>query len=323
MSLIEGHRVAGTDHAADQLLERVTREAKSLNVPLNAVTGSFLIQIFSAEPDRILVNHATLIERYVELLLRKFVTPEVELRSFDFKLKRDLLAVIAAGMAEHNNYQPAYNVVLQAVIDYVEYYGFPIDAASIVEHFVVCRILEKVDQDDGAHLRFPLAAFLHYFVACRMIDDTTFRAWVFEPTRYLSYSAEISFYAALVRNDIQLLEFAFAALREITKEMWAGASEEVRTGLFMDNYVEPNPEATEEELFAIQEVVRSNEATDRERADLLNDLVGSEENSQKFRVLRITPSVTSGPRIYCLRAWYFVTWSWCRMRSSEIWFAKL
>lgn len=275
LSLIEGHRVVDTAHAADQLLERVTREAKSLNVPLNAVTGSFLIQIFGAEPDRILVNQATLIERYVELLLQKFTTPDIELRSFDFKLKRDLLAVVSAEMVKKENYEPHYNDVLQVVIDYVKYYGFPQDASSIVKHLITCRILEKVERDDGSHLRFPLTAFLHYFVACRMISDKEFRLMVFEEKNYLSFANEISFYAALVRNDEELLDFVFDAFRKLSAEMWVDASEQVKAGTFLDTFVEPDPEATEDEIFAIHDVIRSNEETDRARTDHLDGHVES------------------------------------------------
>lgn len=265
LSLIEGHKVVDSAHAADQLLERVTREARSLNVPLNAVTGSFLIQIFGAEPDRILVNQATLIERYVELLLQKFTTPDVELRSFDFKLKRDLLAVVGADMLNKGNYEPHYNDVLQIVIDYVKYYGFPQDASSIVKHLITCRILEKVEREDGSHLRFPLAAFLHYFVACRMITDKNFRLKIFDSSNYLSFASEISFYAALVRNDEELLDSMFDSYRALASEMWINASQEVKDGTFLDTFVEPGSEATEDEIFAIHEVIKSNEETDSAR----------------------------------------------------------
>ncbi|WP_292640120.1 metallophosphoesterase [Mesorhizobium sp.] len=281
LSLIEGHNVVDNPTAADQLLERVTREARSLNVPLTAVTGSFLIQIFSAEPDRILVNQATLIERYIELLLQKFSLPEVELRSFDFTLKRDLLSVISEEMARSNEYLPYYNDTLKLVIDYVKHYGFPHDSDMILRHFIQCRILEKVSRPDGDRIRFTLRSFSFYFSAWRMIKVTSFRAWVFAPDRYLSFQDEISFYAALVRDDEALLGLIFTEFASLSSLMWVDGSEEVRNGTFMDDFVEPNADATEAELFAISDAIRSNEATDRERSEHLDGDVYSLASSNQ------------------------------------------
>lgn len=283
LSLIESHNVVDSKQAADQLLERVTREANSLNVPLNAVSASFFIQIFSAEPDRILVNRATLVERYIELLLQKFARPDVELRSFDFKLKRDLLSVIARHMVDEEDDEPSYNAVLQIVINYVNHYGFPQDATAIVAHLVSCRILEKVEREDGSHLRFPLSSFYHYFVAFRMIEDESFRTKIFDPLNYLAFSEEISFYAALVRNDERLISYVFESLKLSSKDMWTDAPPEVQNGSFMDSFVEPNAEATEEELFAISEVVKSNEETEVSRNHRLEENIEEHSKNQKVK----------------------------------------
>lgn len=283
LSLIHGHNVVDSDLSADALLERVTREAKGLNVPLNPVTASFLIQIFSTEPDRILVNRATLVERYIELLLQKFSRPDVELRSFDFKLKRDLLSKIAQHMVDEEEQEPLYNDVLRIVLDYVNHYGFPQDATSILNHFVSCRILEKVEREEGVCLRFPLSSVFHYFVAFRMTEDESFRLRIFDPLNYLAFAEEISFYAALARNDKKLLEYVFTAFSRCSEEMWVDSSEELRAGTFLETFVEPNADATEDDLFAINEVIKSNEQIEAAREHHLNGDVDTRSRNPKVK----------------------------------------
>lgn len=283
LSLINGHNVVDSEPSAHALLERVTREAKGLNVPLNPVTASFLIQIFGTEPDRILVNRATLVERYIELLLQKFSRPDVELRSFDFKLKRDLLSKIAQLMVESDDHEPTYNEVLQVAITYVNYFGFPQDASQILQHFISCRILEKIERGEETRVRFSLSSFFHYFVAFRMTEDERFKGKIFDPLNYLSFAEEVTFYAALARNDGKLLDYVFEAFAECGSEMWADASDEVKNGSVLDNYSEPNAEATEEELFAIEEVIRSNEQLDSAREHHLNGQLEDKATNQKIR----------------------------------------
>ncbi|MFN7008955.1 MAG: metallophosphoesterase [Allorhizobium sp.] len=283
LSLINGHNVVNSELSADALLERVTREARGLNVPLNPVTASFLIQIFSTEPDLVLVNRATLVERYIELLLQKFSRPDVELRSFDFKLKRDLLSKIAQQMVESEDHEPHYNDVMRIILDYLDHYGFPQEANAILDHFVSCRILEKVERENGAGLRFPLTSFFHYFVAFRMTEDENFRVKIFDPINYLSFSEEVTYYAALARNDEKLLEYVFAAFSRCSEEMWADASEEVRSGHFIETFNEPNAEASKEDLFAIDEVIRSNEQIEAAREYHLNGEVDGRVPNQKVR----------------------------------------
>lgn len=283
LSLINGHNVVDSDLSADALLERVTREAKGLNVPLNPVTASFLIQIFSTEPDRVLVNRATLVERYIELLLQKFARPDVELRSFDFKLKRDLLSKIAQHMVNSDDHEPPYNDVLSVIIDYIKLYGFPQEASLIMDHFISCRILEKVEREQGSCVRFPIASFFHYFVAFRMTEDEQFRVKIFDPLNYLAFAEEVTFYAALARNDEKLLEYVFSAFNRCSEAMWADASDEVRSGHFIEHFVEPDSEATKEDLFAINEVIRSNEQIEAAREAHLNDDVNERSNNQRVR----------------------------------------
>ena len=283
LNLINGHNVVDSDLSADALLERVTREARGLNVPLSPVTASFLIQIFSTEPDRILVNRATLVERYIELLLQKFSRPDVELRSFDFKLKRDLLSKIAQYMVTEEQQEPLYNDVLRIVLDYLNLYGFPQEANSVLNHFISCKILERVEREEGSCLRFPLSSFFQYFVAFRMTEDEKFRVQIFDPLNYLAFAEEISFYAALARNDEKLLEYVFSAFERCSDDMWVSSSEDLRSGTFLETYVEPNADATEEELFAINEVIKSNEQIQEAREFHMNGDVSGRAPNQKVK----------------------------------------
>jgi len=192
------------------------------------------------------------------------------------------LSVIAEEMVRTDEFTPYYNDVLSIALKYIDHYGFPFKADAIISHFIRCKILEVRQREDGHKIRFSLSAFSYYFSAWRMINSSEFKAWVLDDDRYLTYEHEVSFYAALIRNDANLVEKLFRDFDALSAAMWVDASTEVRSGSFMDDFTEPNPESTDQELFAIQDAIRSNDVTDSEREEMQeDDVVPAMSNSQE------------------------------------------
>lgn len=197
----------------DQMVERVIRDASSLNVPLTAVTGTFLIQIIREEPDSTVINQAALIERYIEMLLHKYAPRELVPGTFDFRNKVDLLCEISEKMTRLNDYSPDYNDVVSWAIAYLKEYGLKFSAGDLVNYFIEARIFERTNDS----VRFRLRMFFEFFAATRMIESDEFKAYIFHPDRYLCFINEIGFYSALNRKDKKQLDFVFDQFLSLTK----------------------------------------------------------------------------------------------------------
>jgi hypothetical protein len=265
LALIENH---GTRDPlkADQLLERVTRDASALNMPLTAVTSTFLIQIIISEPEETPIHQAALIERYIEMLLQKFAPRELLPGTFNFRNKVDLLSVVAERMVREENYEPTSNTLLGWIIQYLKSYGLNYQAADIQRYFLDSRILVI----DGDLVRFRLRVFLEFFVATRMREDSAFCDFVFHKENYLKFPNEISFYAALSLRDKERLEVIFVEFMRLGDEIWGkGEQTKEKIARYIESYNEPHPESSEAELVELQRQVRSEEQIRADRQAML------------------------------------------------------
>lgn len=281
LTLIENHGT--TDPLkADQMLGRVLRDASALNVPITAVTGTFLIQILQEKQDHTILNQAALIERYIEMLLEKYAPREVLPGTFDFKNKVDLLCAIAEQMVRTGEYAPDENVILQWCISYLKGYGLNFSARSILEYLVQSRILEKI----GSTVRFRLRMFFEFFAATRMIDSEEFKNTIFDRENYLAFINEVGFYAAISRRDKEQLERIFQAFERLHKEVWDSRQGVKSADQYLEQYVVPGKGTTEDELKALQRQIRSDQDIAEDRLTLLEG-VDYEEDADTQLVSRV------------------------------------
>jgi len=252
LALIENH---GTRDPlkADQLLERVTRDASALNVPLTAVTSTFFIQIFREQPDDTPINQAALVERYIEMLLQKFAPRELLPATFNFKNKVDLLSVIAEHMARLRKYDVEQNEFLGLILLYLREYGLKFKASDILRYLIESKVLEC----DGDNVRFRLRIFFEFFLATRMREDSVFREFVFSEENYLSYPNEISFYSAITLRDKQRIDEIYQRFLTIGARVSQNAADGSPLVRYLETVEEPDPTATEDDLLAMQEQIRS------------------------------------------------------------------
>jgi hypothetical protein len=266
LALIENH---GTRDPlkADRLLERLTRDASALNMPLTAVTTTFLIQIIISEPKEGPIHQAALIERYLEILLEKFAPRELLPGTFNFRNKVDLLSAVAERMVREELYEPSPNILLGWIINYLKVYGLNYSASDILKYFLDSRILTT----DGGLVRFRLRVFLEFFVAVRMREDEQFRTFIFDSSNYLRFPNEISFYAALSLRDKEHLEKIFDEFVRLSHEIWSDDQTPESVARYIENYKEPHPETSQEELLELQRQVRSEEEIMADRRAILEE----------------------------------------------------
>jgi predicted MPP superfamily phosphohydrolase len=286
LSIIEGNGT--TDPLeADRMLARVVRDAHALNVPLTAVTGTFLIQIFQDDPDHVMLNQASLTERYVEILLQKFAPRDLLPGTFDYRNKVDLLSSLAELMSRADEYAPHYDTVLQWFILYLKNYGLAFSASDLLNYFIEARILERA----GDNVRFRLKMFFEFFAATRMMESAEFRDFVLDDERYTSFINEIGFYAALNRKDGPLVEQIYRRLYDYAQADW----DDIKIPdpeKFVQDFIVSGNSTTESELDDIYRSVQSDDelilAQKRLREGV--DLVSNDSNQVIDRIRHETVS---------------------------------
>ncbi|RYE70252.1 MAG: metallophosphoesterase [Rhizobiaceae bacterium] len=250
LTLIENHGTKDPAQA-DRLLQRMVQEASSLNVPITPVTGTFFIQIYTEDSSQPLINRANLVERYVEISLEKFAPQELLPSSFDFHNKSDLLSFVAEYMCRNDIYEIAESEFINLITEYMNEFGLRFSSINLLEYFVKAKILQR----NGSFVSFRLNAFMEYFAAVRMVGQATFRDWIFDDPRYLSFANEIAFYAAMTRRDQAWLETLFDRFEKTSAEVWDNMPAEVRTGSLIENFVLPMASAKEADVLAVEKKI--------------------------------------------------------------------
>jgi hypothetical protein len=187
----------------EAVVNRLVNEMTSMSIPMTAVNGTILLVIYEEKTGFRPINRAALIEQFVEYALEKLAPEAIFRGSLDYKTKEYLLSDLAAYMAKADEYILSWNKIVEVLQASLNQTGLNFDVQAIVRNFISVGILRKRNDEC---LSFRYRAFLEYFVACKMRDNTDFRGWVLAEDRYLKYSNEILYYAGLVRNDGALLD---------------------------------------------------------------------------------------------------------------------
>jgi predicted MPP superfamily phosphohydrolase len=216
-SLIEKWDFAGTLNR-EIILDRLSQEFVSINIPVTAVNGTILLTIYEAENSYKPINRAALIERFVEHLLEKRSLRDAERGTFDFTNKVHVLAHVAEHMARNDQYVLTKQRLTDVVEQYLSSVGLAQNSAKLVNSFVDSRVL-ALRLDDTISFRYR--AFLEYFVACGMRFSSAFKSWVLEDERYLSYINEIQHFAGIDRDDAELLALVGTRFESLSTEVMA------------------------------------------------------------------------------------------------------
>ena len=192
----------GDRYQQEAILNRIMNDMKSMNVPWTAANGTMLLTVFQSEQSFVPVNRAIVLDRFIDIMLKRFSADETKRSTFDFKNKSHLLSKIARWMCEKETYAPDYSVLYDFVNSYLHQRALKYNAENIIAELISSRVLYRTANAIG----FRYKSFLEYFVAREMEDDAAFRDWVFQEDRYLSFVYEIEYYSGLSRNDPSALQ---------------------------------------------------------------------------------------------------------------------
>jgi hypothetical protein len=264
--------------SSDILRERILKEAELLNVPLTAVTSTFLIQILSSETAERPMNQAALVERYLDLLLEKYSKPELELGTFNYKNKTDLLSAIAEHMVRNSISFVSEVEIVNFIEDYLKKFGLAYSALSIFSHLKDTRVL----QVKSGSVCFRLRMFFEYYVAHRMSTEPEFCNYVFEPGRYVTYPNEIALYCALNLKDEKRLDEVYSGYTSAFQKVWGTKSANDRGGVALDKFALPSGDRGIEYIEEFALIDKDHADLEEERTQTLESIELPDQTSQEI-----------------------------------------
>lgn len=188
------------EHRIDDLV----KSFQSYSLP--STTMSVSLFLWSTEyHDRKPINHAVLLDIYLDILLQKLDKSNIYRDTFDFKNKSQILARIAECFTEKADNEgwvkwSDYQLFIESYIKLET--TLPYDPSVIADYFIDRKIFKK----SNGKIRFAYTCFYQFFIAKRMEFNSKFKNWVLEENRYFKYSKEIDYYTGLVRSDDELFK---------------------------------------------------------------------------------------------------------------------
>ncbi len=201
----------------DEFVERNTKLEKMVssfcNYSLPCTAMSVSLYLWSTEKaDREPINEAVLLDIYIEIILEKLNLNNAYQNSFDYKNKTMLLAHLAEIIRDKYPVNLTYGEYIDTISDYllkaVGYDKF--DPCRIGDYFIERKLFTRTNDE----VHFAHACFYNFFLAQRMVDNTTFKNTILSNNNYYKNDRVISYYAGLVRNDKTLLENLLADVEE-------------------------------------------------------------------------------------------------------------
>jgi hypothetical protein len=188
---------------SDEKLEKMVTNFCSYSLPSTAMSVSLYLWSLD-NPDKPPINHAVLLEIYIELLLQKLTQENIYRDKFDFTNKVQLIARIAEKMLD--SIEEDCSILISDYIKIIEEYfdklvGFDfVESDKIAEYLIERKIFIK---KPGNRIKFAYSCYFHFFLAKRMEYNPDFRKYILDESRYFNYYREIDYYTALVRSDIE------------------------------------------------------------------------------------------------------------------------
>jgi hypothetical protein len=204
----------------DGVLDRIQSEIGEINLPFTAANGTILMVILEEQSGFRPVNRWVLIEQFVEVTLKKGSMEQSKRETFDYHNKTALLGHIAGWMARHNSYVVEVETIREVMKAYVEHIEVTVNLNSLMDEFLAARLfVTKAENRIG----FRYRAVLEYFIALNMKRDRSFKEWVLDEARYLSFINEIQYFAGAIRDDGELVDEIGRRFQKLMEEIEADA----------------------------------------------------------------------------------------------------
>ncbi|MCA6415933.1 MAG: metallophosphoesterase, partial [Cytophagales bacterium] len=186
-------------------LETITNAFLALNLPRTPFAVSMFLWIIEKQENFKPINNSTLIENFIEKLLKKHDAKESLREKFGYDNKIWIIAYLAFKMlkADNQNYAITYAIFVQYVDEYLKLKKFD-DFKT--ENIVKLLLESGVFIQDNGDVRFRFTCFFEFFLVMRMETEPSFKAEVLSEKNFLDYVNEIDYYTGLNRGETELLK---------------------------------------------------------------------------------------------------------------------
>ncbi len=194
-------------------LETLINAFVALNLPRTPFTVSMFLWIIEKQENYKPINNSTLIENFIEKLLKKHNSQEALRERFGYDNKIWILSDIAKKMLDRDNenYSLSYATFISDVDEYLRTKKFTDFGTEKVTRSLLDSGLFIIDNDT---IRFRFACFFEFFLVKRMEKNEDFKTFVLDETNFLEYINEIDYYTGLNRGDSKLLKLIITRLEE-------------------------------------------------------------------------------------------------------------
>lgn len=199
-------------------LETLTNAFLSLNLPRTPFAVSMFLWIIEKQENFKPINNSTLIENFIEKLLKKHDVKEALRERFGYDNKIWIIAHLAHKMlfADNENYAVTYSTFINYIDEYLKLKKF--------EDFkteVIAKILfdSGIFIKDNGDVRFRFTCFFEFFLVRKMETDSVFKAHVLSKDHYLNFVNEIDYFTGLNRGETELLKQINQRLEDGFKEL--------------------------------------------------------------------------------------------------------
>ncbi len=175
-------------------LDKIVQILTTLNLPRTPLSISMFLWIIEQQENYKPINHATMLENFIEKLFRKWSKKEIYSEEFSFRNKERLLTEMAYAMYEGNdhNYRFKYTKAVDFINDYMRERKFEFDAIKILQYFLSKGILSGEYDENIYYVRFRFTCFFQYYLMKTMEINPAFKEYVLNKENYLNFTDEIS-----------------------------------------------------------------------------------------------------------------------------------
>lgn len=206
----------------DGKLDKLISVFGALNLPRTPLAISMFLWIFEQQENYKPINHATMLENFIERMFSKTSKQEALSEKFDYRNKERLLSDIAHEMLVKNNenYRLPYVELIKFVEDKFKAKKFDklFSPKKIIDHFLDKGLMVEEYYDNTQCVRFRFSCFFQYFITKKMEFDQSFRKYVLAEDNFLHFTNEIDYYTGLKRDQGEVLKILVERMAEAYSE---------------------------------------------------------------------------------------------------------
>ncbi|KIC01263.1 hypothetical protein OA88_15005 [Flavobacterium sp. JRM] len=192
-------------------LETLTNAFLALDLPRTPFAVSMFLWIIEKQENYKPINNSTLIENFIEKILKKHDIKETQRERFGYDNKIWIISHIAYNMLKENkeNYSLSYSSFTNIVDKYLtdkKFEDFKTD--KTVDLLLNSGIFLRNNGD----VRFRFSCFFEFFLMKQMEKDADFKAEVLDENNFLNFTHEIDYFTGIHRGETELLKLIISRL---------------------------------------------------------------------------------------------------------------